>query len=93
MLKGVVITHLTMSGYGFVIQKVIRTYNMDAGNNAITLQTEGDYAKNNNSNRYKSEGTLEHHIQSGRHHTRRQTTRRSACHLRYDWSAWRIQQL
>lgn len=39
MLKGVVITHLTMSGYSFVIQKVIRTYNMDAGNNAIVLQS------------------------------------------------------
>lgn len=91
MLKGVIITHLTMTGYGFVIQKVIHTYNMDAGNNAIALQTEGDYAKNYNSNRYKSEGTLAHHIQSGSLHTRRQTTRRSACHLRYDRSAWRIQ--
>lgn len=90
MLKGVVITHLTVSGYGFVIQKVIRSYNMDAGNNAIALQTEGDYAKNYNSNRYKSEGTLEHHIQSGSHHTRKQTTRLSACHLRYDRSAWWI---
>lgn len=39
MLKGVVITHLTMSGYGFVIQKVIRTYNIDAGNNSIALQS------------------------------------------------------
>lgn len=87
MLKGVVITHLTVSGYGFVIQKVIRSYNMDAGNNTIALQTEGDYAKNYNSNRYKSKGTLEHHIQSGSHHTRSQTTRRSACHLRYDRSA------
>lgn len=37
MLKGVVITHLAVSGYGFVIQKVIHTYNMDAGNNAIAL--------------------------------------------------------
>lgn len=92
MLKGVIITHLTMTGYGFVFQKVIRTYNMDAGNNAIALQAEGDYAKNYNSNRYKSEGTLEHRVQSGSHHTRRQTTRRSACHLRYDRSAWRIQQ-
>ena len=90
MLKGVVITHLSMSGYGFVLQKVICTYNMDASNNAIALQTEGDYAKNYNSDRYKSEGTLEHHIQSGRHHTRRQATRRSACHLRYDGSTWRI---
>lgn len=92
MLKGVIITHLTMTGYGFVFQKVIHTHNMDAGDNAITLQTEGDYAKNNNSKRYKSEGTLDHHIQSGRHHTRRQPTGRSACHLRYDRSAWRIQQ-
>lgn len=91
MLKGVIITHLTMTGYGFVIQKVIHTYNMDAGNNAIALQAEGDYVKNYNSNRYKSEGTLEHHIQSGCHHTRRLATRRSACHLRYDRSAWRIQ--
>lgn len=90
MLKGVVITHLTVSGYGFVFQKVIRSYNMDAGNNAIALQAEGDYAKNYNRNRYKSEGTLDHHIQSGSHHTHRQTTRRSACHLRYDRSAWRI---
>lgn len=93
MLKGVIITHLTMTGYGFVFQKVIHTHNMDAGDNAITLQTEGDYAKNNNSNRYKSEGTLEYHIQSGRHHTRRQTTGRSVYHLRYDRSAWQIQQL
>lgn len=39
MLKGVIITHLTVSGYGFVIQKVIHTYNMDAGNNTIALQS------------------------------------------------------
>lgn len=90
MLKGIITTHLTVSGYGFAFQKVIHTYNMDAGNNTIALQTEGDYAKYNNSNRYKSEGTLEHHIQSDRHHTHRQTTHRSACHLRYDRSAWRI---
>lgn len=49
-------------------------------------------SKKSISNRYKSEGTLEHHIQSGRHHTRRQTTRRSVCHLRYDRAAWRIKQ-
>lgn len=55
MLKGVIITHLTMTGYGFVFQKIIHTYNMDAGNNAIALQAEGDYAKNYNNNRYKSE--------------------------------------
>ena len=91
MLKDVIITHLTMTEYGFVFQKIIHTYNMDAGNNAIALQTEGDYAKNYNSNRYKSEGTLEHRVQSGSHHTRRQTTRCSACHLLYDRSAWRIQ--
>lgn len=39
MLKGVVITHLAVSGYGFVFQKVIHTYNMDAGNNLIALQS------------------------------------------------------